>query len=249
MKYHTLYFSKFVKISDNLSSAAVVIGALKVNIYISHFSRPPKILIILILFGALLNPVLTPLVVYLLIRSKKMWSKGKYNSAYKTGFHAGGITLIGLLLTITSLVLFTVTRNTSVGSLPHTSLHATSASGDGLHNYVRIPPNSQTTRRHNFSKGDKRTIIPWQAFTKTRHSSHRFGIIPPRKTNNFLEDAIMPTKVTETTKSGHIRDLIGGDLLDQQIYPIFSNRTLRVYFNPENNKTIVVEIPEIPEEY
>ena len=31
MKYHTLFFQKLGKISQNLSSAAVVIGALEVN--------------------------------------------------------------------------------------------------------------------------------------------------------------------------------------------------------------------------
>ena len=31
LKYHTLFFRKLGKISENLSSAAVVIGALKVN--------------------------------------------------------------------------------------------------------------------------------------------------------------------------------------------------------------------------
>ena len=32
MKYHTLFFHKLGKISQNLSSAAVVIGALRVNV-------------------------------------------------------------------------------------------------------------------------------------------------------------------------------------------------------------------------
>ena len=31
MKYHTLFFQKLGKISQNLSSAAVVIGSLRVN--------------------------------------------------------------------------------------------------------------------------------------------------------------------------------------------------------------------------
>ena len=42
MKYHTLFFSKIgEKMSENLSSAAVVIGALRVNgayMYIANFS-------------------------------------------------------------------------------------------------------------------------------------------------------------------------------------------------------------------
>ena len=32
MKYHTLFFSKMGNMSQNLSSAAVVIGALRVNV-------------------------------------------------------------------------------------------------------------------------------------------------------------------------------------------------------------------------
>ena len=34
MKYHTLFFRKLEKMSQNLSSTAVVIGALRVNIII-----------------------------------------------------------------------------------------------------------------------------------------------------------------------------------------------------------------------
>ena len=36
MKYHTLFFQKSNKMLRNLSSAAVVIGALKVNKYLIH---------------------------------------------------------------------------------------------------------------------------------------------------------------------------------------------------------------------
>ena len=40
MKYHTLFFfQKFGKMLKNLSSAAVVIGALRVNEYLSQFKR------------------------------------------------------------------------------------------------------------------------------------------------------------------------------------------------------------------
>ena len=35
IKYHTLFFRKLGKITPNLSSAAVVIGALRVNIFFS----------------------------------------------------------------------------------------------------------------------------------------------------------------------------------------------------------------------
>ena len=40
-EYHTLFFQKLGRMSQNLSSAAVVIGALRVNLYISLIKDIP----------------------------------------------------------------------------------------------------------------------------------------------------------------------------------------------------------------
>ena len=49
MKYHTLFFSKIRKMSGNLSSAAVVIGTLRVNTFI-YYSGSSNIIDIVYLY-------------------------------------------------------------------------------------------------------------------------------------------------------------------------------------------------------
>ena len=46
MKYYTLFFRKLRKMWQNLSSAAVMIGALRVNTIITYFSETTNFLIL-----------------------------------------------------------------------------------------------------------------------------------------------------------------------------------------------------------
>ena len=175
---------------------------------------------------------------------------------------------MGLLLTLTCLVIITVTdfhRNqVDTDKLPQSQQTSTSSTlgtvgihqeggkhaddihfagerfADTIQNYSK----SQTARRRTPSRNVKRTTSPWRTFTKPRHSSHRFGNIHIRKTHKYVDQTAPPTKVTEAISSEHIRDFMKGDVLTKQIYTTFRNKTIAVYFYPETNRTIVIKIPK-----
>ena len=209
---------------------------------------------LLVVLGALLNPILAPAGLYLLIKSKRARSKRRYYSAEQYVYKAGGITIIGMFLTITSIVLLTLLPRNEVNMGKITETYTTTSynsnnnaaniqfAGERIRNILSQSNPYTRSRKRTTYRGAKRTTSPKQLYTKTRHSSHRFGNIVIE--NHQREQNIVPTKAVATTKAEHIKDFLRDDVAQKPIHLTFRNRTVSVYFDPENNRTIVVHIPE-----
>lgn len=197
-----------------------------------------------------MNPVLAPAGIYLLIRAKRARSKRRYYSADRFLYQAGGITIIGIIFTITTIVLLILTlhpmnqENTDKTQQGYTTtsnnrkdsadIHS---AGERLFKNFNLYTSSGKRTTH---RSARRTSSPRQI----RHSSHRFGSINADNTRESLGHTIYPTKTARTTKLESFNDLMKGGVAETPIQLMFSNRTHSIFFQPKSNKTIVVHIPE-----
>lgn len=242
-----------VIIEQNLqSSSYIMVNILHLSFFV--YRHQPKILIFLLLFGLILNPILAPAGLYLLMRSQRAWSQKRYHRAYSLYNQAGGIAITGIVVTLTLLVslILTIPRNQSDTAMIPTTTSSYSqdsevirSAGERLLEKIRNESSSkmQNGKRTTQSRSSRRTASPRRSYTKVRHSFRRFGNIDINDVGRFMEQT-PPTKTAETTRTKHLNEFLSKDVARGKPELKFGNRTMSVYFDPSTNATYVVNIPD-----
>lgn len=75
----------------------------------------PKAMMMLCAIMSISNPLLAPAILYLLFKSNRSWSKSKYSSTYRHVNKAAAVTIIGILITGTTLIVGVILFRTFKG--------------------------------------------------------------------------------------------------------------------------------------